>query len=88
MRVVPYDPSWKAEYEVETQKIRNILKDIIVEIYHIGSTAVEGLAAKTIIDIMPVVTDINSVECLVRFRPYSSTSIVTLDLNSTVNLSS
>ena len=59
VRVVPYDPLWEAEYENEAQKIRNILKDILVDIYHIGSTAVKGLSAKPIIDIMPVVTNIN-----------------------------
>lgn len=55
IRVVPYDPFWEVEYENESQKIKNILKDILVEVYHIGSTAVKGLAAKSIIDIMPVV---------------------------------
>ena len=51
IRVVPYDPFWEVEYENESQKISNILKDILVEIYHIGSTAVKGLHAKPIIDI-------------------------------------
>ena len=46
IRVVPYDPFWEVEYENESQMIRNILKDILVEIYHIGSTAVKGLSAK------------------------------------------
>lgn len=49
-------------YENESQKIKNILKDILVEVYHIGSTAVKGLAAKSIIDIMPVVTNISLVD--------------------------
>ena len=40
IRVVPYDPFWEVEYENESQKIKNILKDILVEVYHIGSTAV------------------------------------------------
>lgn len=52
IRVVPYDPFWEVEYENESQMIRNILKDVLVEIYHIGSTAVKGLSAKPIIDIM------------------------------------
>ena len=38
------------------------VKDILVEVYHIGSTAVKGLAAKSIIDIMPVVTNISLVD--------------------------
>lgn len=54
IRVVPYDPFWEVEYENESQKIKNILKDILVEVYHIGSTAVKGLAAKSIIDIMTI----------------------------------
>lgn len=43
IRVVPYDPFWEVEYENESQKIKNILKDILVEVYHIGSTAVKGV---------------------------------------------
>ena len=62
IRVVPYDPFWEVEYENESQKISGILKDILVEIYHIGSTAVKGLSAKPIIDIMPVVTNISLVD--------------------------
>ena len=62
IRVVPYDPFREVEYENESQMIRNILKDILVEIYHIGSTAVKGLSAKPIIDIMPVVTNISLVD--------------------------
>ena len=52
IRVVPYDPFWEAAYDNEAQKISSILKDILVEIYHIGSTAVKGLHAKPIIDII------------------------------------
>ena len=39
IQVVPYDSFWEAAYENEAQKISSILKDILVEIYHIGSTA-------------------------------------------------
>ena len=46
----------------ESQKISGILKDVLVDIYHIGSTAVKGLHAKSIIDIMPVVTNISLVD--------------------------
>ena len=62
IRVVPYDPFWEVEYENESQKISGILKDVLVDIYHIGSTAVKGLHAKSIIDIMPVVTNISLVD--------------------------
>ena len=62
IQVVPYDSFWEAAYENEAQKISSILKDILVEIYHIGSTAVKGLHAKPIIDIMSVVTNISLVD--------------------------
>lgn len=59
VRVVPYNPLWETAYETEAQRIRNILKEII---YHIGSTAVKGLSAKPIIDVMPVVTNVGLVD--------------------------
>src|SRR5690554_1194552 len=61
VRVDPYNPFWEKLYRIESQKIQAILNDILVEIYHIGSTAVKDLSAKPIIDIMPVVTNISSV---------------------------
>lgn len=51
-----------ATVERIVRELKNILKDILVEVYHIGSTAVKGLAAKSIIDIMPVVTNISLVD--------------------------
>lgn len=60
--VVEHDSVWKEKYETEAGKLKEILKDILVSIDHIGSTSVEGLAAKPIIDILPVVTDIKKVD--------------------------
>lgn len=56
--VVDYDPQWAEMFRAEAAKIKEILGKNCVAVYHIGSTAVEGLAAKPIIDIMPVVTDL------------------------------
>jgi GrpB-like predicted nucleotidyltransferase (UPF0157 family) len=39
-------------YELEAARIRSILNDRVVRIGHVGSTSVEGLAAKPIIDIV------------------------------------
>lgn len=44
------------------KKIYSIMKDEIVQIYHIGSTAIEGIYAKPIIDILAEVEDINNVD--------------------------
>ena len=57
-----YSPVWREKYEEEAEKIREILRDNCLEIHHIGSTAVEGLKAKPIIDILPVVRDLGAVD--------------------------
>lgn len=62
VKVTEYDPAWPEMFRKEAQIIRGILGDNCVEIYHIGSTAVPGLAAKPIIDIMPVVNDLAAVD--------------------------
>lgn len=60
--VTDYDERWVALFEHEAAILRNILKDDLVDIHHIGSTAVPHLKAKPIIDIMPVVKDIARVD--------------------------
>jgi NAD-dependent deacetylase len=49
--VVDYDPEWPRLYEQEAERIREALSNSVVEIEHMGSTAVPGLGAKPIIDI-------------------------------------
>ncbi|MCC5423939.1 GrpB family protein [Clostridium botulinum] len=50
------------EYEKEAEKIYNIMKDEIVQIHHIGSTAIKGIYAKPVIDILVEVENINNVD--------------------------
>jgi GrpB-like predicted nucleotidyltransferase (UPF0157 family) len=49
--VVPYNSNWKNEFKEIGSKIRSSLGPMAVRIDHIGSTGVEGLDAKPIIDI-------------------------------------
>lgn len=62
--VTQYDPNWKNIFEKEAALISDVLKDNLVSIHHIGSTSIKGLAAKPIIDIMPVVKDLKAVDSL------------------------
>lgn len=48
----PYSPLWPAVFDVEAQRIAAFFAGEDVTIEHIGSTAVPGLGAKPIIDIM------------------------------------
>ncbi|MBT6120336.1 GNAT family N-acetyltransferase [bacterium] len=46
-----YDPNWKTQFETEKQRLHSIIgKNSSIE--HIGSTAIEGLCAKPVIDIL------------------------------------
>ena len=49
--LVPYDPEWPLYFAQERDRLRVVLPPDAVEIQHVGSTAVSGLAAKPIIDI-------------------------------------
>jgi GrpB-like predicted nucleotidyltransferase (UPF0157 family) len=50
--VVDYDPRWPQLFEEESRRVAAALGDAVAAIEHIGSTAVPGLAAKPIVDIL------------------------------------
>ncbi len=64
IQITNYNPTWPEKFEEEAAAIREILGDACLAVYHIGSTAVPGLAAKPIIDIMPVVTTLSRADAL------------------------
>ena len=60
INVVPYDSSWPARFQSE----KNVLAEVLGTwvrggIHHVGSTAVPGLAAKPVIDIMVGIRNLN-----------------------------
>jgi len=57
IQVVDYDPEWPRLFRREAERIRAVLGERVVQLEHIGSTSVPGLAAKPIIDILLVVPD-------------------------------
>ena len=57
IQVVDHDPAWPRRYRREADRIRSALGERVVRLEHIGSTAVPGLAAKPIIDVLLVVPD-------------------------------
>jgi len=62
VEVQPFNPLWVSKFQVEADNLRAIFGEEIIDIHHIGSTSVPGLASKPIIDIMPVVLDINRID--------------------------
>ena len=63
IEVVQYDPAWIAAFEKEAAILKTIFGRRVVDLQHIGSTAVPGLDAKPVVDILVVLDhtdDINS----------------------------
>ncbi|MBC6297273.1 GrpB family protein [Listeria sp. FSL L7-1517] len=58
VEIVDYQSDWKTLFEEEKSIIREIIEKNEVLIAHIGSTSVENLSAKPIIDILLVVNDL------------------------------
>ncbi|MBO7334809.1 MAG: GrpB family protein [Lachnospiraceae bacterium] len=53
--VLPYDKKWKQNFVEIKNELAQALGELAISIEHVGSTSVEGLAAKPIIDIDVVV---------------------------------
>jgi GrpB-like predicted nucleotidyltransferase (UPF0157 family) len=52
-----YDPAWPRLFEREAARIRATLGSRVLQLEHVGSTSVPGLAAKPLIDMLMVVSD-------------------------------
>ena len=62
MEIIPYDPAWVQNYHDEVARFSAVLGSNLVTAHHVGSTAVPGLAAKAIIDILLVVRGFAALE--------------------------
>jgi len=60
--VLPYDSSWSHEFEKIKVYLEKVLGDTILGIEHVGSTSIEGLAAKPIIDLDVIIESYNNFE--------------------------
>jgi GrpB-like predicted nucleotidyltransferase (UPF0157 family) len=53
--VLPYNPAWKYWFNELKAAIWPIISDIALDMIHVGSTSIEGMSAKPIIDIDVVI---------------------------------
>lgn len=59
--IAPYDPAWPRSFQQEKEHLLSCLpNDLIRRVEHFGSTAVPGLAAKPIVDMLVEVTDLEA----------------------------
>jgi GrpB-like predicted nucleotidyltransferase (UPF0157 family) len=82
VEVVDYDPNWKDLFRIEKEELEKRLGPTASEVHHIGSTAVPGLAAKPVIDIMLAASFIDDLEDLKRkLSPLGYTYVPQVDPN-------
>ena len=62
VKLSDYNPQWKTFFEKESAIILAATKDFVEDIQHIGSTAIPGLVAKPIIDILVAINSLLNIE--------------------------
>jgi GrpB-like predicted nucleotidyltransferase (UPF0157 family) len=58
--VVDYDERWPLRFREIAERVRRALAADVVDVEHIGSTSVPGLAAKPIVDVLLTVADVSN----------------------------
>ena len=55
VELVPHDPVWADVARAEAERLKRVLGRVLVQVHHIGSTAIPGIRAKPIVDLLPIV---------------------------------
>ncbi|WP_283194333.1 GrpB family protein [Rhizobium sp. AN80A] len=61
VEIVPYDAEWPTHFREIAASLKTLLGDRVLDIHHIGSTSIPGVAAKPLIDIdviLPTAADV------------------------------
>lgn len=62
IELAPYTTAWCHASEAEAKALRSVLDTVLIELHHIGSTAIQGIVAKPVIDMLGVVTSLEAVD--------------------------
>ena len=60
--LVPYRPEWRQKFEAEKEKLKVVFGTEALEIEHIGSTSIEGMPSKPIVDIAVLIESCKDAE--------------------------
>ena len=64
--VTDYDPAWPEAFHIIRQELEKGLGELAIDIVHVGSTSVPGLAAKPIIDLDVVIVDETPLDAVIH----------------------
>jgi GrpB-like predicted nucleotidyltransferase (UPF0157 family) len=62
VRLVPHDPRWADAAAAEAERIRGTLP--MLQLHHIGSTAIPGIPAKPVLDLLGVAPDLAALDAM------------------------
>ncbi len=62
VELVPHDQRWAARAASEGQRLAKMLGETLVAVHHVGSTAIPGILAKPIIDLIPEVRTLDALD--------------------------
>src|ERR1700744_5460260 len=62
VQLVPHRAEWADMAKAETARLKKALGDNLITVHHVGSTAIPGIMAKPIVDLLPVVRSIEKLD--------------------------
>src|SRR4051812_35221263 len=62
IHLVAHDTTWAAEFDREASVVKKSLGAALIDLHHIGSTAIPGIAAKPVIDMLAVVSSVQDLD--------------------------
>jgi GrpB-like predicted nucleotidyltransferase (UPF0157 family) len=60
--LAPHNATWAAAFECEASAVLDALSDLPIELHHIGSTAIPGIVAKPVIDMLGIVPAVEALD--------------------------
>jgi len=64
--LAPHSTAWGPAFEREASAIREALSDLSIELHHVGSTAIPGIVAKPVIDMLGIVPAVEELDVCVH----------------------
>ncbi len=62
VRLLPHDERWRSEFEETKIRLRVLWKENVVDIQHFGSTSIQGVWAKPILDVAVVLKSFDELD--------------------------